>query len=220
MRSASVHVVPSGLTLMRRSASPASPISARPEKADWKRIEGAGVGFLVHRVAQVAGAAFARRQRRPQRTVQLRGEPVERIGRGADAETGQVLEQVQRFRQRFPERAGPDREPRLVRDEGGPADARLEDLPGAVDEGRHLPRMVGPDAGRGGTDDVARARRGFCRRGRQGGGFDRKLDEGIQHAQCLVVRDMLLGLARHDVGKGQVGGRFHGRLASHRSPPS
>ena len=110
---------------------------------------------------------------------------------------------------RDPVRAVPEEELVLVREPRAPALARRVEGPGAVLPRRDFAGLARPGAGRAGGDDVAVAVGGGAGWAREVLVEDHQLHEGVERAQRLVVRDVLLGLGRDDVGQDQVGRAVH-----------
>ena len=169
-----------------------------------------GRPLLVHGIAQVAAAALCRRQRGPQRLVELGRERIDRVRGGAEAQTRQVLQHRENAGGALPRRARPVDQRALVGDEAQPAGAGVEEGPSAVLPRRDPAVLAGPCAAGAGRDEVAVALGGRHRRRGQVPVEHAKLEKGVERAQRLVVGDVLLCLGRHDVGQCEVGCGFHG----------
>ncbi len=129
------------------------------------------------------------------------GEPVGRIGHGADPEGGDLGRGGQG--DVVPVRSGEELQPSLGAIEGAPTENRFDEDPGFV--------LAKGEAARSARPGVRRARQdpetfAFGRCGGRAGQTrgDHQLHRGIQHLQCLVVGDVLLRLSRFDIGQGKI----------------
>src|SRR5690554_2468395 len=78
--------------------------------------------------------------------------------------------------------------------ESAPARAGREECPGTINQCCDLTYMTAPPIIGSRVDDVARALLRFCRRKRKRARNDREVKQGINPADCLIHRHMLLRL--------------------------
>lgn len=164
--------------------------------------------FLGELQADIAAAAVGRGDRRQQRGVGFDTEQIRRARRCVDAEMREVVDREVALV--APERAVID-EHHAVRDRPhAPAGIRREERPRAVLPGRDRLGVTGPCAARTGGDDMALAFRRTRRWCGAGEIEHRDLRRRVDHAQRLVVGNVLLRLAGFEIGQREVGGGGHG----------
>lgn len=132
-------------------------------------------------------------------------EPVDGVGGGIHAEQWHAL----RIEGWYPCRPVEDDQLAGRRVPGNPARCRREEDPGSILKRRDFPSMAGKNAHGRRADPIARAIGGCFRRRVVSVTRKADLHQGIQHAQCLVMGDMLLRLRGQDIGQIQRCCAFH-----------
>lgn len=99
----------------------------------------------------------------------------------------------------------------LVGDPADPAGAWRHEGPGAVLPGGDLARVTNPSARCAAGDEIGRALGGRAGRRSKIAIGNRHLDDGVEHAQQLVVRHVLLSLRGKQIGQAKIGRGVHDR---------
>ncbi len=165
---------------------------------------GAVAGACLVDLHLMAGADIVEQHR-----LRTHHEAVRDIGGGVDAKPLQRGGLVDRG----PDTAIEGKEPCLVRHPGQPAPPWHQEGPGAVLPGGNHAGLARPGTRRRDSDQIAVALLRTCRRCGEVTVEHRKLHDGVQPTQRLIVDDVFLGLRRKDVGKFEKFGLFaHGTL--------
>ena len=167
---------------------------------------------LVEQARRIAGGRLVELELVPlpgvgeERRVAGDGQPVGGIGIGIDAQLRQAGAERG---QRHPGTGIEDMEGARVLDIDLPARRGIVESPGAGLEGGDLAGMAGPGAGGGRRHQPGLAIERRRRRHGQRAAFDGRLHQRIERLDGLVMRDVLLGLARHDEGQREAGSVVH-----------